>query len=228
MKKIIIISLLAFTPIITFAQASGGQITRESKKTVRKSSVVKRQEIKYSYSTPIGVDLGLPSGTLWADRNVGANTPEDRGYDFVWGETIPRERNKQNIENSSLGDSKGTKQKMNLKDDAAYVNLGHSWVLPTYEQIKELTNQNYTEIYWVIHDGIGGLKIISRKNGNSIFVPTSGKSFAPNIGYYWTSDVNEEDNREAYSLVFDRDGVSKYHNTGMKYQGRQIRPVYYH
>ena len=31
------------------------------------------------------VDLGLPSGTLWATRNVGADKPEDIGDYFAWG-----------------------------------------------------------------------------------------------------------------------------------------------
>ncbi len=37
------------------------------------------------------VDLGLPSGTLWATYNVGATSPYEKGQYFAWGEVEPRE-----------------------------------------------------------------------------------------------------------------------------------------
>ena len=91
------------------------------------------------------VDLGLPSGTLWATCNVGANAPEEYGDHFAWGETSPKDvynwstyqwcngsmftLTKYNTE-SSLG-MVDNKTELDPEDDAAYVNWGPSWRTPT-------------------------------------------------------------------------------------------------
>ena len=141
------------------------------------------------------VDLGLPSGTLWATYNIGATSPEDYGDYFAWGETEGYDDGKTNFDWSTYKWCKGTETTItkycndssygyegftdNLKelkpeDDAAYVNWGPAWRMPSDEQFKELINSNYTTTEWTTQNGVNGRKITSKTNGNSIFLPTAG------------------------------------------------------
>ena len=79
------------------------------------------------------IDLGLPSGTLWADRNIGAGAPEDYGDHFRWGETAPFTENSDDYEYRELGENiAGTEY------DVATSMLGKGYQMPTDEQLKEL------------------------------------------------------------------------------------------
>ena len=103
------------------------------------------------------VDLGLTSGTRWATANVGAKTPQDYGNYYAWGETTTKET--YNWSTYKYGtynydgdyskltkyNSTDTKTTLDLSDDAAYVNWGGKWRMPTEEQRDELRN----ECYWV-------------------------------------------------------------------------------
>ena len=98
------------------------------------------------------VDLGLPSGTLWADRNVGADAPEAYGDYFAWGEVTPKTEYNWSTYKWCNGDaysqtkyftssSYGTvdgKTTLDLEDDAAYVNMGSEWRMPTNAEQDEL------------------------------------------------------------------------------------------
>jgi hypothetical protein len=121
------------------------------------------------YATPLVynmVDLGLPSGTLWADRNVGAKNPEDGGLCFQWGSTIGW--TVEQIENGiapkgreNYWDYDNATQKLikypdggmtlQLEDDAARVNMGDSWRIPSQTEFRELVAN--TNIYWILEDG---------------------------------------------------------------------------
>ncbi len=134
------------------------------------------------------VDLGLPSGTLWATCNVGADRPGDFGDYFAWGETAPKDSYSwenymwcygysstltKYCTNSSFGYNGFVDNKAELDpvDDAAYVNWGPSWRMPTYDQLEELRTQcTWT---WRIKDGSYG-HLITGPNGNSIFLPAAG------------------------------------------------------
>ena len=98
------------------------------------------------------VDLGLPSGTLWATMNVGASCSEDDGDYFAWGETEPKDvydwstykwcngseyTQTKYCSNSDYG-TVDYKTELDPEDDAAYVNWGSSWRMPTEQQLKEL------------------------------------------------------------------------------------------
>ena len=105
----------------------------------------KRREDSMEY-TPI--DLGLPSGTLWCDRNVGAISPEDYGWYFQWGgteemtgkdcgpDTCPYWNDKKDMFEKYNGIDKKTI--LDPEDDAATVHMGGKWHMPTAEQFKEL------------------------------------------------------------------------------------------
>ncbi|MBR1933009.1 MAG: hypothetical protein IJ841_04910 [Prevotella sp.] len=118
----------------------------------------------------VPVDLGLPSGTKWANMNIGATKPEEYGDYFRWGETTPFKEGdtykSYSYKSTDLGESiAGTQY------DAATMNWGTSWKMPTLEQIQELTdNCTYT---LMTLDGVDGAIFIG-PNGASIFFPTAG------------------------------------------------------
>jgi hypothetical protein len=189
------------------------------------------------------VDLGLPSGTLWATCNVGAEFPEDYGDYFAWGETTTKSTydwetykwckgsyNTQTkyCKSSSYGtvDNKTT---LDLSDDAAYVNWGSSWRMPTEAEQDELRNINYTTWTWTTQNGLKGYKVTSKKNGNSIFLPAAGcrKGYgltdAGYSGKYWSSSLNTNSLDLAYYLGFNSGSV--YWNSDYRYYGQSVRPV---
>ena len=133
------------------------------------TELVKDTEKLVADSSPSGVqliDLGLSSGTLWADRNLGADAPEETGDYYRFGETVPfTEKSPEYTYDKIEGDIAGTDQ------DAATVNLGKNFRMPTFDQIKELLDECKWE--WTKQNGINGMKVTG-PNGNSIFFPASG------------------------------------------------------
>lgn len=131
------------------------------------------------------VDLGLPSGLLWATKNVGAVNPEDYGYYFSWGETYLKESYYWNTYSYCNGSSNtltkycfstefgevDNKYVLDENDDAVRVNWGENWRLPTEQDAMEL----YNSCSWAIGNlnGIRGC-YITGPNGNSIFAPMAG------------------------------------------------------
>ncbi len=124
------------------------------------------------------VDLGLPGGTLWATRNIGADKPEDYGDYFAWGETTPKaeyhsgtykwwEKYQDASGNWHKGFTKyctrsyegldnfvDDKTELDLADDAASVNWGGKARIPSIEQIQELVNTCTWQ--WTQHNGVNG------------------------------------------------------------------------
>lgn len=182
------------------------------------------------------VDLGLPSGTLWATRNVGASTPEDYGDYFAWGETEPKDLYGIGLRGiykwyvydlftggygytkyctrSSYGYNGFVDDKTELdpEDDAAYVNWGPSWRMPTTEQQQELIN----ECTWQLtqRDGVNGFLVIG-SNENSLFLPASGFRldeslyFAGSVGYYWSRTLYSNRPSDALYLIFYSEAVGR-------------------
>ena len=167
------------------------------------------------------VDLGLPSGTLWATCNVGANNPWDKGDKFAWGETTPKSTyswdnykfkyrtygeyiNKYCTTTSSCIKRRFVDNKTELErsDDAATANWGSNWCMPTYKQWKELRD---TCIWTHATDhNIQGLKCTG-PNGNYIFFPGIFPSGYDSNGGYWTSSLYTDrtwNDYEAHSIWF--------------------------
>ena len=142
------------------------------------------------------VDLGLPSGTLWATCNVGANAPEEYGDYFAWGETEPKEvytwetykwcnGNKDTLTKYCGSDgSVDNKTELDPEDDAAYVNWGPSWRMPTKEHQQELID-NCTWV-WTTCNGVNG-QLVTGPNGNTMFLPAAG--FCWDVSHYYGLDV---------------------------------------
>ena len=180
---------------------------------------------------PHAIDLGLPSGTLWACCNVGASTPEDFGGYYSWGETETKPNytwsDYQHFDGSSntylnLGTNiAGTQY------DVAHVKWGGSWVMPTKEQQDELRyNCSYE---WIPENGMIGGKFTSKMNGASIFLPAAGgygNSGLYNIGsygYYWSATQNPSRSDGAYDLYFISSNADWFYNS--RSSGSTVRPV---
>ena len=156
------------------------------------------------------IDLGLPSGTKWACCNVGANSPEQFGGYYAWGETV--EKSSYDWSNYILCDGMESTCHRIGSDiagtnyDVAHVKWGDSWVMPSYSQFKELIENCTTE--WTSLNGINGYTFTG-PNGSSIFLPASGyygfgdKFFEGSAGLFWSSTYNSSNKDFARYLRFD-------------------------
>lgn len=161
------------------------------------------------------VDLGLPSGTLWATCNFGAGSPECFGDYFAWGETETKGYYDWYSYKYYDADPDYSITKYNEsdgltallpEDDIAAVFLGDNWHIPTADQWREL--RNYTITTWVTQNGVSG-RLFTASNGNSIFLPASGARWESelmlvgNTGGYWSNSVDVDNISRAWFLVFD-------------------------
>ena len=187
------------------------------------------------------VDLGLPSGLLWATCNIGASVAADDGNYYAWGETATKETYKWSTykyyNTSSLSLSKYTstdgKTVLENSDDAAYVNWGSSCRMPTQAEFAELCNTENCTRTWTSrtnssNETINGYEVTSKKNGNSIFLPASGYRYESNLynhgsygGYYWSSTLGSYD--AGYALIFASGSFRSLNN--YRYNGHTVRPV---
>lgn len=190
------------------------------------------------------VDLGLPSGNLWAECNLGASSPEQYGDYYAWGETKPKQEytrlnHKWYKEGApSLGYTKYNNEdgKMTLEDedDAVIQNIGNGWRTPTLADFRELTNQKLTTIKKTTLNGVAGYQITSKKNGKSVFIPFAG--FKRDEPQTREISANEEvavcmtnlrriDDRvyNAWTFAFQNDRIGRYGK--LRPDGISIRPV---
>ena len=177
---------------------------------------------------PVAVDLGLPSGTKWADRNIGALNPEDTGLYFSWGNTVGHEAGKDYDFEDDYDNTPGSELKgdIDLEHDAARVNLGEPWKMPTKEQFKELVNNCESEVETL--KGYLGRCFTSKINGNSIFMPFAGYISGTSLynrgsyGLYWSSSLLSQ--AHGYSLSFDSSNVNPA-NDDYRFLGFAVRAV---
>ena len=141
--------------------------------------------LEYEESAYKAIDLGLPSGTKWANMNVGAESPEGYGGYYAWGEIIPNKASAYTEDNYKWYDSSAhdmskyndtdNKMTLDLADDVANVVMGGDWHMPTSAQCAELLG-NTTSSWTTDYNGTGvaGMIFTSNNNGNSIFFPAAG------------------------------------------------------
>jgi len=182
------------------------------------------------------VDLGLPSGTLWATRNIGANVPEECGDYFSWGETAPKEEYYMDnykwydhynelytkyCTNSDYGEV-DNKSELEPRDDAAWVNWGPSWRMPSREQQNELMEKCSWD--WITKNGMKGY-LVTGPNGNTIFLPAAGEASCLNAdGYYWSRTLGpSSDPSKASCLSFNSLWVLP--DRGRRSEGYPVRAV---
>ena len=214
------------------------------------------------------VDLGLTSGTKWATCNVGASNPQDYGNYYAWGETTTKETynlsnykyangeydqltkycSKSKYGKDGFTDSKTT---LDLSDDAAYVNWGGKWRMPTYDQQRELRN----ECYWVWtesynNSNVKGYIVYKAKTSSDkgqeihkyetpsssyslsdahIFLPAAGYrtngdlNFAGSDGDYWSSSLDTDGPYGAWFVALGSGDLAS--RSYYRYCGHSVRAV---
>ena len=182
------------------------------------------------------VDLGL--SVMWATMNVGAESPEDFGDYLAFGEVKTKSyydwdnykwsNGNPHIDgrlikynNNSLVGSVDNKTQLDLSDDAAQINWGGGWRIPTSNQWEELLKLQWV---WINKDGVNGYKVTSW-NGNSIFIPAAGSYGevlydSGTLGRYWSCTL-----RYNYPISFCINHNYKDTEPGSKPSGCSIRPV---
>jgi hypothetical protein len=189
------------------------------------------------------VDLGLPSGTLWAACNVGANTPEGYGDFFAWGETYPKDcynwstykycnGSWRNLTKYSTKSSHGVVDNLVVLqpiDDAATANWGDEWRMPTLAEWMVLFHNTSCE--WVIQNGVNG-GLFTAMNGNSIFLPAARGKYdykSPKEDYdycnYYSSSLDTDGPSGAWCIMGDQSGFYVQDKHNERCNGLSVRPV---
>lgn len=199
--------------------------------------------ITVKYKVPEYVDLGLSK--KWASFNLGATKPEEMGYLFAWGEVEPKDVYQSNTYKWSNGGTfEGAYTKycndpnygvdnyvdeytyLLQEDDAASNALGSGWSMPSYDDLEELRRNCDWE--WSEENGVAGVRVTSKINTNSIFLPTV-TSNSSSSAQYWSLSL------EPYSYPYNASYLSIYHSSSYdhffvggswRYLGMYIRPVY--
>ena len=190
------------------------------------------------------VDLGLPSGTLWATCNIGANSPEEYGDYFAWGETEPKSEycwstydfcnlsDTTKVTKYCLESSNGYNgytdalTELQPEDDAATVNWGANWRMPTKEQRDEL--KQYCSYEFVTKNNVNGL-LITGPSGGQIFLPAAGARVytsvanADDYGYYWLRSLETSNSCALMFAVPYR--YSFWNYSYFRFVGLSVRPV---
>ena len=185
------------------------------------------------------VDLGL--SVKWATCNVGASKPEAYGDYFAWGETQPKtiydwntykwcNGSETSLTKYNIYNGYGVvdyKTQLDLSDDAAHVNWGGNWRMPTDAEWTELREQCIWG--WTTGKGIIGYTVISKSNGNRIFLPAAGyyvNNSVDQVGFssnYWSSSLDTDSPYYAWFMYFYSDTVSRFNNS--RTFGFSVRPV---
>lgn len=214
--------------MIFYKESESAKLTSFSpvffKRGIFGSLAIAEEDLIFNPSGPdidIAVDLGL--SVKWAPWNVGTSVPEEYGAYFSWGETDEKgdydqtthkwkkpdtsELTKYNtLTNYGNVDNKTT---LDLEDDAARVNWGSTWRMPTQSEFNELINN--CDVFWTTENDVYGCRFTSKKAGytnKSIFLPAAGYRYntwrdaAGSAGLYLSSSLNSYDPYYAYCLCF--------------------------
>ena len=180
------------------------------------------------------VDLGLPSGTLWATCNVGATSPEQAGLYFAWGETTgytdEQVKKGERVFDKISYKASGISADLTLEQDAARANLGGEWRMPTKDEWQELIDNcddAWTENY--NGTGVSGYIFTSKVNGNSVFFPAAGACYGSSVeetgqdGFY--SSTSRYSSLYAWGLGFHYEYRGLCFNY-LRYSGKSVRGVW--
>lgn len=226
------------------AKNSGVEDAKVEKETVADPGEVKSVAEGDVYNGHAFVNLGLPSGTLWATCNVGADKPEGYGDYFAWGETTVKpsydwanykyceggESNQLTKYCSSSEEGfKGFNDKLETldpTDDAATANWGEGWCMPTETQWRELLDN--TTCNWTTLNGIKG-RLMTASNGGSLFLPAAGfrSSELQDVeknAFYWSSSLCiDVPSRARYFYFYDSEAFDM--DEDARYYGYSVRAV---
>ena len=228
---------IIFLGLLTLCVSCTSKTSKTNKETKKDSVIVESNGHSY-------IDLGLPSGKLWATMNVGAESPSDYGAYFSWGEIVSKSNYSWNTYkwgdghsfikyNADIDNTFGpvdNKTTLDKEDDAAAVNWGGNWYTPTSDDWAELSNKDNCTWLFTNQNGVNGQVVTSRINGNSIFLPAAGVYYDQYIDFkgkhaeYWSSSLCKAVPYKAYILSFGVGGVSCNEGNERR-DGRPVRPV---
>lgn len=183
------------------------------------------------------IDLGLPSGTRWANMNIGAKKPEECGSYFAWGEIEEKEYYEWSSYIHCNGKDDGCRNLGNTicgtKYDVAHMRSGSVWRIPSIEHFIELINNCLFE--WIFVNDTPGGCFTSIYNDQSIFLPAAGVRYNSSSGClhsdgrYWSGTPGSDFNHIACALNFDSQGAHASNGWGAIWSnrclGQSIRPV---
>ncbi len=188
------------------------------------------------------VDLGLPSGLLWATCNIGATNPGDYGNYYAWGETVKKthyswstykygsDRDALNRYNTRTNyGTVDNKTVLDPEDDVAHVKWGGAWRMPTDAEMTEL--REYCKWKWTTINGKKGYKVVSKVNNKWIFLPAAGYRSDSRFrndgsyGYYWRSSLLSDSPNDAWYLLFNSSGFIRDDYYGDRCYGMSVRAV---
>ena len=205
-----------------------------------------------TYNGHAYVDLGLPSGTLWATCNIGADKPGDYGNYYAWGETERKDAYEwetyryangsmalsvhvgltKYCNNSEFGHNGFTDNLTELQasDDPATANWGNGWHTPTMEQWEELLDNTTNQ--WTTKNGVEG-RLFTAKNGKTLFLPDAGdlKDFDSEFttisfgGHYWSRSLVTDYPNDAWGLHFGSESEYCIVSNCNRSFGLTVRPV---
>ena len=178
------------------------------------------------------VDLGLPSGTLWATCNVGATSPEQAGMYFAFGETTGYSAEQVKKGERSFDSASYTASlisgNLTLEQDAAHIHMGGKWRMPTLDECQELIDNCNVVWTWDYNStGVKGCVFKSKVNRNSVFFPAAGYCIYSSVngvgsfGYYWS--ISWCPSSCAWCLRFNH--IGQLPNYGGRYYGQPVRGV---
>ncbi len=191
---------------------------------------------------PHAIDLGLPSGTLWACCNVGAAKPEDNGGHYAWGETSEKAEYTVSNYQFAYPDNNGDWRDEDstwyscqnigydiagTQYDVAHVKWGESWQMPSLTQIQELLYKCSSQ--WTSINGVNG-RLFTGPSGGTIFLPAAGYRWKGDLagvglyGDYWSSTQNPSLPNTACHLGFSS-GYAHGYDSYYRYYGHAVRPV---
>ena len=247
MKRLFFLALLLLAAGVQTVQAQS-MIVKTSDGRLVPFGIEEVDSVFFTDANYVGgheyIDLGLPSGTLWASCNVGADTPEAYGELFAWGETTPPPvKDAYDWDTYSLCEgTRATITRYNDKDymmwlkpadDAATSNWGSMWQMPSKEQFEELINSDYSLLEFITQNGVVGLKVTSKINGNAIFLPAAGQyayngyENASKKGCYWSRTRYAGEAWFAHLLLFQPDYNNLRSTYGYRFCGNSVRAVRY-
>ena len=233
---------------VVSANAAGNSVITASLKGLSASCNVTVKNVIVASSA---IDLGL--SVKWASCNIGATSPEEFGNYYAWGEIEPKENYTWNTykwyDSSQFKITKYfyTDDVLETTDDVACVKLGGSWRMPTYWEMKELVDN--CDKAFAERNGVAGVTMTSKINGNSIFFPFAGSIngktltyygeypglYETWIGFYWTSSFwydspsNSSSASDLYLVYYSNSEnvPPTVYIIGMdRYLGNPVRPVY--
>lgn len=236
-------SLMLMVSVVCATGCGNSNSTSSNGKNENKGSEAKTTEKPQSLNGHNFVDLGLPSGTLWATCNVGANSPEGFGEYFAWGETNPKsiysgdnykywQGNSDQVTKYCNDASSGYNgyydncTTLEAVDDAATVNWGDGWRMPSRGEFEELID--YTTHSLTTFKDVPGV-LFQGSNGNTLFLPEAGYKgdeklyHAGNFGHYWSNSIGTYGPWGGSYFIFNEEnfGLGNYNRC----EGLPVRPV---